>query len=101
MNLAFDVGRGGLVLGIQRVKILIETLVGRDPRIDRAEDLAFGYHFSVVVDDHVKRSATRAGSSVRLGPGNESRHACLHHRVEPDIRSDALPNLPHGIFGKG
>src|SRR5215472_17396002 len=36
MGLAFDVGRGCLVLGIQGIK----TLVGRDPRIDRAADLA-------------------------------------------------------------
>ena len=40
MRLAFDVGRGCLVLSIQRVEILIETLVGRDPRIDRAADPA-------------------------------------------------------------
>ena len=31
MRLAFDIGRGGLVLGIQRVKILIKTLIRREP----------------------------------------------------------------------
>ena len=69
MRLAFDVGRGRLILGVEGVEILIETLVGRDPRIDRAADLAFGYHFAVVVDDHVKRSATRAGEFSSLGSG--------------------------------
>src|SRR3977135_4005912 len=38
MGLAFDVGGGGLVLGIQRVKLLIEAMVGRNPGIDRAAD---------------------------------------------------------------
>src|SRR6516162_7474650 len=38
MRLAFDVGRGRLVLGVEGIKILVETLVGRDPRVDRAAD---------------------------------------------------------------
>ena len=40
MRLAFDVGRGRLVLGVEGIKILVETLVGRDPRVDRAADPA-------------------------------------------------------------
>lgn len=32
------------------------------------------------------------------GPGNKSRHAGLHYRVEPGGRCNAVPNLPHGVF---
>src|SRR5208283_2146866 len=32
------------------------------------------------------------------GSGNKARHAGPNHRVEPEIRLDALPNLPHGVF---
>src|SRR5271165_7179818 len=32
------------------------------------------------------------------GSGNKARHASLHHCVEPDVRRDALPHLPHGVF---
>ena len=35
------------------------------------------------------------------GPGNKSGHAGLHHRVEPDVRGDAVPNFPHGVFRQG
>src|SRR5271165_2298825 len=35
------------------------------------------------------------------GSGNKARHAGPHHRVEPDVRLDALPNLPHGVFRQG
>src|SRR5712675_1295636 len=38
MGLALDVGGGGLVLRVQRVKLLVEPVLGRDPRIDRAAD---------------------------------------------------------------
>src|SRR5712671_6687001 len=35
---AFDVGTGGLVLCVQRIELLVESVVGRDPRIDRTAD---------------------------------------------------------------
>src|SRR6266851_5401174 len=38
MGLAFDVGGGGLVLRVQRVELLVEPVLGGDPRIDRAAD---------------------------------------------------------------
>ena len=38
MGLALDVGGGGIVLGVQRVELLVEPMIGRDPRIDRAAD---------------------------------------------------------------
>ena len=38
MGLALDVGLGGLVLGVQRVELLVEPVLGGDPRIDRAAD---------------------------------------------------------------
>src|SRR5882757_7852448 len=38
MGLTLDVGGGGLVLRIQRVELLVEPMIGRDPRIDRASD---------------------------------------------------------------
>ena len=38
MGLAFDVGGGGLVLRVQRVELLVEPMLGRDPGIDRAAD---------------------------------------------------------------
>src|ERR1700676_1147571 len=43
MGLAFDVGGGGLVLRVQRVKLLVEPVLGRDPRIDRAADWSEGW----------------------------------------------------------
>src|SRR3984893_8487374 len=39
MGLAFDVGGGSLVLRVQRVDLLVEPVLGRDPGIDRAADL--------------------------------------------------------------
>ena len=38
MGLTFDIGRGGIVLGIQRVELLVEPMLGGDPGIDRAAD---------------------------------------------------------------
>ena len=38
MGLAFDIGRGGIVLRVQRVELLVEPVLGGDPRIDRAAD---------------------------------------------------------------
>ena len=38
VGLAFDVGGGGLILRIQRVELLVEPMLRRDPRIDRAAD---------------------------------------------------------------
>src|SRR5712672_3605173 len=38
MGLALDVGGGCLVLGVQRVELLVEPMLGRDPRIDRTAD---------------------------------------------------------------
>ena len=36
MGLALDVGLAGLALGVERVEVLLETVLGRDARIDRA-----------------------------------------------------------------
>src|SRR6266403_4817521 len=36
MSLTLDIGGGGIVLGIQRVELLVEPMFGRDPRINRA-----------------------------------------------------------------
>src|SRR5260370_57141 len=38
MGLALDIGRGRLVLRVQRVELLVEAMLGRNPRIDRAAD---------------------------------------------------------------
>src|SRR5258706_13888806 len=38
MGLALDVGGGGIVLRVQRVELLIETMLGRNTGIDRAAD---------------------------------------------------------------
>src|SRR5690349_20842909 len=46
MGLAFDIGTGSLVLGIQRVELLIEAVLSRDPGIDRAPDDLAGQRFS-------------------------------------------------------
>src|SRR3984957_20637853 len=35
MGLTFDIGRGRFVLGIQRVKFLVQPLLGGDPGVDR------------------------------------------------------------------
>src|SRR5260370_25258849 len=39
MGLAFDVGRGGLVLRVQRVELLVEPVLGGDTGIDSAANL--------------------------------------------------------------
>src|SRR6202011_1465800 len=38
MGLALDVGRSGLVLRVERVELLVQPVLGRDPRIDRTAD---------------------------------------------------------------
>src|SRR6267142_1334246 len=38
MGLALDVGGGGLVLRVQRVELLVETVLGGDTGIDRTAD---------------------------------------------------------------
>jgi hypothetical protein len=38
MGLAPDIGRVGLVLRIEGVKVLIKALISRDPRVDRTTD---------------------------------------------------------------
>src|SRR6266576_2690232 len=38
MGLTLDVGGGGLILRVQRVELLVEPVLGGDPRIDRAAD---------------------------------------------------------------
>ena len=38
MGLAFDIGLRGLVLGIERVEVLLQPLIGGDPGVDRAAD---------------------------------------------------------------
>src|SRR5258705_3642154 len=43
MGLAFDVGGGSIVLRVQRVELLVEPMLGRDPRIDRAADRSDGW----------------------------------------------------------
>src|SRR6267142_5708548 len=39
MGLAFDIGRGGVVLRVQRVELLVEPVLGGYPGIDRAANL--------------------------------------------------------------
>ena len=38
MGLAFDVGGGGIVLRVERVELLVETVLGGDTGIDRTAD---------------------------------------------------------------
>src|SRR5258706_10353781 len=38
MGLTLDIGGGSIVLRVQRVELLIESMIGRDPGIDRAAD---------------------------------------------------------------
>src|SRR5258708_2694523 len=38
MSLTLDIGGGSLVLRVQRVELLVEPMIGRNPRIDRAAD---------------------------------------------------------------
>ena len=38
MGLALDIGRGGIVLRVERVEFLIEPVLGGDPRVDRTAD---------------------------------------------------------------
>src|SRR6202022_3640076 len=42
MGLALDIGRGGIVLRVQRVELLVEPVVGRNPGIDRTADRLYG-----------------------------------------------------------
>src|SRR5229473_4313510 len=38
MGLTLDIGRGSIILRIQRVELLIKSMIGRDPGMDRAAD---------------------------------------------------------------
>src|ERR1700738_1644291 len=42
MGLALYVCRSSIILGVQRVELLVEPVIGRDPRIDRAADRLYG-----------------------------------------------------------
>src|SRR6202023_3907384 len=43
MGLTLDIGGGSIVLRIQRVELLVESVLRRDPRIDRAADRSDGW----------------------------------------------------------
>src|SRR5712671_3115031 len=43
MGLALDIGGGSIVLRVQRVELLIEPMLGRDPGIDRTADRSDGW----------------------------------------------------------
>jgi hypothetical protein len=60
VGLAPDLGGGGIVLGVQRVELLVEPMIGRDPRIDRASDRSDRNSL------HGRASITR--SSLSLSP---------------------------------
>jgi hypothetical protein len=42
MGLALDIARGGIVLRIQRVELLVKPMLSRNPRIDGAADRPYG-----------------------------------------------------------
>src|ERR1700694_1854331 len=43
MGLTLDIGGGSIVLRVQRVELLVEAMLGRDPRIDRAANRSDGW----------------------------------------------------------
>src|SRR5258708_2162031 len=43
MGQTLDIGGGSIVLRVQRVELLVEPMLGRDPRIDRAADWSDGW----------------------------------------------------------
>src|SRR5258708_663060 len=43
MGQTLDIGGGSIVLRVQRVDLLVEPMLGRDPRIDRAADWSDGW----------------------------------------------------------
>src|SRR5258706_15638434 len=43
MSLTLDIGGGSIVLRVQRVELLVEPMLGRDPRIDRTADRSDGW----------------------------------------------------------
>src|SRR6266481_10004717 len=43
MGLTLDIGGGSIVLRVQRVELLVEPMIGRDSRIDRAADRSDGW----------------------------------------------------------
>src|SRR4051794_9332405 len=43
MGLALDVGLRGLALGVEGVEVLLKTVLGRDPRVDRAAQRLRGW----------------------------------------------------------
>jgi hypothetical protein len=44
MGLTADIGLRGIMLGVQRVKVLLKPMVGRDPGVDGAAN-RLGRHF--------------------------------------------------------
>ena len=61
MGLTLYIGRGCVVLGIERVELLIQSMVGGDPGVDRATD---GFDCG---NPHDRASAT-SRSSLSLRP---------------------------------
>src|ERR1700730_12497321 len=68
MGLAFDVGGGGLVLRVQQVKLLVEPVLGRDPRIDRAADWSDGWSLHGRVAPAGVRSIAMMRACLVLAP---------------------------------
>src|SRR5260370_41314969 len=60
MGLAFDVGGGGIVLRVERVELLVETVLGGDTGIDRTAD-----GFDGVSLHHQTSVADRSSLSLR------------------------------------
>jgi hypothetical protein len=63
VGLALDIGRGGIVLRIQRVELLVKPMLSRDPRIDGAADRPYGrsLHGRVSIADRSSRRPKKRG----------------------------------------
>src|ERR1700733_5257321 len=61
MGLTLYISRGCVVLGIERIELLIQSVIGRDPGVDRAAD---GFEARSLHD----RASAGARSSLSLSP---------------------------------
>ena len=66
MSLAFDISRGCLILSIQRVEILIKTLIGRVK--PDAGEVRLGHKVQVGYHDQGLESLPPETTVVRAGP---------------------------------
>ena len=66
MGLAADIGLRGIILGVERVEVLLEPLVGRDAGVDGAADRLDAAFFTAVPSMPLSRRPKNLGPFQRV-----------------------------------